>query len=181
MCCARCCSAGFGASLPALCSSFGTGEVIAKAPVGRMGKPEEIAAAVIRLCSDAAALSSRMPWSLTAAKRCSDVRRPPPHFRVRPTFTPPATKTAPRHRSERGTRIDRMRQQFFPSGYLRAKGSGKVPGFKTSGWTSREWAQNEKALVAQGLSKRAGDRGRTGDVQLGKEKQPVRQSLRKLK
>jgi hypothetical protein len=28
--------------------------------------------------------------------------------------------------------------------------------------------ENEKALVGQGLSKRAGDRGRTGDVQLGK-------------
>jgi hypothetical protein len=28
--------------------------------------------------------------------------------------------------------------------------------------------RRKKALVAQGLSRRAGDRGRTGDVQLGK-------------
>ena len=36
-------------------TSEGREKVIAQEPVGRMGKPEEIAAAVIWLCSDAAA------------------------------------------------------------------------------------------------------------------------------
>jgi NAD(P)-dependent dehydrogenase (short-subunit alcohol dehydrogenase family) len=35
----------------------GRAKVIAEEPVGRMGKPEEIAAAVIWLCSDAAAFT----------------------------------------------------------------------------------------------------------------------------
>ena len=35
-------------------TSEGRGKVIAMEPMGRMGKPEEIAAAVVWLCSDAA-------------------------------------------------------------------------------------------------------------------------------
>jgi len=40
-----------------------------------MGGPEEIANAVVWLCSDAAAFVVDTPWSLTGAKQCSDVRR----------------------------------------------------------------------------------------------------------
>jgi NAD(P)-dependent dehydrogenase (short-subunit alcohol dehydrogenase family) len=36
-------------------SSEGRARVIAQEPIGRMGKPEEIAAAVVWLCSDSAA------------------------------------------------------------------------------------------------------------------------------
>jgi hypothetical protein len=61
------------------------------------------------------------------------------------------------------------------------EGSRKVRGSKTSGWTSTYCAENEKALVAQGLSGRAGDRARTGDVQLGKRKKAVSPSRRKSK
>lgn len=39
------------------------------------------------------------------------------------------------------------------------------------------WAHNEKALGAQGLSGRAGDRGRTGDVQLEPIAAPVEVTL----
>jgi NAD(P)-dependent dehydrogenase (short-subunit alcohol dehydrogenase family) len=49
--------------------------VLAQEPIGRMGRPEEIATAVLWLCSDAASFVSARPWSLTAAKQCSDVRR----------------------------------------------------------------------------------------------------------
>jgi NAD(P)-dependent dehydrogenase (short-subunit alcohol dehydrogenase family) len=49
----------------------GRAKVIAEEPVGRMGKPEEIAATVIWLCSDMAAFTIT-PWSSTAAKRYSD-------------------------------------------------------------------------------------------------------------
>jgi hypothetical protein len=42
------------------------------------------------------------------------------------------------------------------------------PGTSPLTSSDTENPENEKALVGQGLSKRAGDRGRTGDVQLGK-------------
>ena len=41
-------------------------------------------------------------------------------------------------------------------------------GFEDVRLDVKRMGQKEKALVAQGLSERAGDRGRTGDVQLGK-------------
>ena len=45
--------------------------VIAQEPVGRMGKPEEIGAAVVWLCSDAAAFVVGTPWWSMAARRFS--------------------------------------------------------------------------------------------------------------
>jgi NAD(P)-dependent dehydrogenase (short-subunit alcohol dehydrogenase family) len=36
--------------------------VIVREPIGRMGTPEEIAAAVVWLCSDAASFVSGTPW-----------------------------------------------------------------------------------------------------------------------
>ena len=62
--------------------SGGTAEgregVIAQEPVGRMGKPEEIAAAVVWLCSDVAAFVVGHAMVMMAAKRCSDARRRQP-------------------------------------------------------------------------------------------------------
>ena len=52
--------------------------VIAQEPVGRMGKPEEIAAAVVWLCSDVAAFVVGHAMVMMAAKRCSDARRRQP-------------------------------------------------------------------------------------------------------
>jgi hypothetical protein len=52
----------------------GRAKVIADEPVGRMGKPEEIAAAVIWLCSDAAAFMVGHAMVIDSAKRCSNVR-----------------------------------------------------------------------------------------------------------
>ena len=48
--------------------------VIAQEPIRRMGNPEEIAAAVLRLCSDAASFVLGTPWSSTAGKRHSGSR-----------------------------------------------------------------------------------------------------------
>src|SRR2546429_1437199 len=59
--------------------SGGTAEgregVIAQEPVGRMGKPEEIAAAVVWLCSDVAAFVVGHAMVMMAAKWCSDISR----------------------------------------------------------------------------------------------------------
>ena len=46
--------------------------------------------------------------------------------------------------------------------------TGNPPGTFPLTRSEPESPENKKALVAQGLSERAGDRGRTGDVQLGK-------------
>jgi NAD(P)-dependent dehydrogenase (short-subunit alcohol dehydrogenase family) len=64
----------------------GRAKVIAKEPVGRMGKPEEIAAAVIWLCSDAAAFmvghAMVIDGGQTAViRRVSRTVRPAPEFR----------------------------------------------------------------------------------------------------
>ena len=55
----------------------GRQRVISQEPIGRMGTPEEIAAAVVWLCSEAASFVGHTRWSSMAAKRCSAVRRQP--------------------------------------------------------------------------------------------------------
>jgi NAD(P)-dependent dehydrogenase (short-subunit alcohol dehydrogenase family) len=52
----------------------GRAKVIAEEPAGRMGKPEEIAAAVVWLCSDSAAFMVGHAMVIMAAKRCSERR-----------------------------------------------------------------------------------------------------------
>jgi len=45
-------------------TSEGRGKVIAMEPIGRMGKPEEIAAAVVWLCSGAASFVTGHPLAV---------------------------------------------------------------------------------------------------------------------
>jgi NAD(P)-dependent dehydrogenase (short-subunit alcohol dehydrogenase family) len=50
----------------------GRGKVIAEEPIGRMGKPEEVAAAVLWLCSDAARFVIGHTLVVDGARRCSE-------------------------------------------------------------------------------------------------------------
>lgn len=56
----------------------GRARVISEEPVGQMGQPEEIANAVLWLCSDVAHFVIGHAMVVAEAKRCSDIRRQPP-------------------------------------------------------------------------------------------------------